>query len=69
MEKLRLLQETIQTYRRERTISHETGHRPPPSPDLYPEGAGTEIELFVPIDRTIYNESVIHEEHPNLKVD
>jgi len=48
MENLRSLTDSILNYRKERTIAHETGHTAPKIVEYYPEGEGTEIELFNP---------------------
>lgn len=46
-------QNKILEYRTERTVAHETGHRPPPSPDYLPDGLGTEIELFIGVETNV----------------
>lgn len=40
-------------YRTQRILAHETGHRPPPSHDYYPDGLGTEIELILGTDAIV----------------
>jgi hypothetical protein len=47
-EKTASLLASLKSWKQERVAAHEAGHTPEPIDTFYPEGQGTEIELFNP---------------------